>query len=386
MSDTHTSSPAHPRGVLLMLAKAFPPVTGGVETYSEQLARAYLAHGWAVTVVTQGALATPGPGTRSYPEGDLMIQECGPGGQAKAAFQFRRLAGRVLRTQTVDALHATTWRPAAALLGIRHRAKRIITVHGREVMLAPRWARPIMRRLLTSADLVVAVSRTTRHRTARAARLRRSDATWTVSGNGISFPVAAATSVDVPRTGRVRLFTVARLVERKNLLGAIRALGRLPALPLARIDYVIAGDGPQRSQLEDEVKALGLSEVVRFAGRVTDDELIEHFRHADVFLHPQISLDDGKDFEGFGLVIADAMSFGCAVIAGVDGGPSDFVTDGKTGLLVDGTDVDSIGAAILALVEDADLRARLSAAGRSYALAELAWQRQAQRILESLAG
>lgn len=383
MLDQIPKSPGRGRSVLI-LAKAFPPVPGGVETYSEQVARAYLDAGLNVTVITQGAFDSPGRRRRSFPEGELLIEECGAGGQLTVARKIRRAASVLLTSGDYDFVHATTWRPAAALAGLRNVPRTVVTVHGREIMYAPRWARPVMRRILSHAVLVVAVSAATKRR-ATAAIGAPVHNRWIVAGNGISFPGLASRAVSSrPAKQRVQLFTIARLVERKNVHGVLAALASLPSEVLTKLEYVIAGDGPMRAELEKAVISHGLNENVAFVGRISDDELVEHLQASDIFVHPQISIDGGRDFEGFGLVIADAMSFGNAVIAGTDGGPSDFVVSGESGLLTDGTDIESVAAAITELVVDDELRNRVSATGREYALAHLSWSAHVRAILEEL--
>ena len=90
-------------------------------------------------------------------------------------------------------------------------------------------------------------------------------------------------------------------------------------------------------------------------------------------VHPHSHLDRGNEFEGFGIVIADAMSFGCAVVVGRDGGPGDDVADGRTGLLVDGDDPDQIASAIKALATEPGLLERVAAEGRRHALSSFDW-------------
>lgn len=369
---------------ILMLAKAFPPVTGGVETYSEQVARAYLRRGWRVTVITQGAGVAPGLSTRSFPEGEIEIHECGPGGQLHVAFAMRRLAAPLLRANDYRIVHATTWRPLAALLGLRIDARSVLTVHGREVMYAPRWAAPVMRHLLRAADVVVAVSTVTRNRAGAALRMPEGAVRWLIGGNGLSFTEDATRFDRAPTSGKTKVFTVARLVERKNVQGVLKALERLPREIRAGVEYVVAGTGPMLQQLILQTRRAELEGVVSFVGRIDDDELVDRLKGADIFVHPQISTDGGRDFEGFGLVVADAMSFGCAVLAGKDGGPSDFVFDGDTGLLVDGLKTDEITRALALLVTDFAERTRLAERGRAYALAQLSWDAHVGAILDEV--
>ncbi|MDY6872051.1 MAG: glycosyltransferase family 4 protein [Actinomycetota bacterium] len=98
-------------------------------------------------------------------------------------------------------------------------------------------------------------------------------------------------------------------------------------------------------------------------GLVDGDDIPRLYEWADAFLHPQIDLNEGSDFEGFGLSIADAMWFGCPAIAGRGAGPSDFVLDGVTCSLVDGSDPEELQSKIQTVLEDQKLTRELAAAG-----------------------
>ena len=74
---------------------------------------------------------------------------------------------------------------------------------------------------------------------------------------------------------------------------------------------------------------------------------------------PNRRLPDG-DTEGFGLVFLEANACGLPVIAGRDGGSTDAVRHGENGLVVDGTSVADIAAAMRLLREDAALRRQLA--------------------------
>jgi len=150
------------------------------------------------------------------------------------------------------------------------------------------------------------------------------------------------------------------------------------------IEYRVAGTGPLLDELRDRARQLGVDDAVDFLGYVPDDAVPALYRWADIFLHPQVDLQNGKDLEGFGLTIADAMSFGCAVIAGRGAGPDDFIEHGRTGLLVDGTQVDEITGAISELASDTNMREEMGNAARTFALAELSWDRHAEKVLAAV--
>jgi phosphatidylinositol alpha-1,6-mannosyltransferase len=373
-------------GSALLIAKAYPPVVGGIETYSEEVARAYLARGISVTVVTQ----TEGAASRSerlYPEGRVQLYNTGPGRQAVVFLRLLFILRRLLARQRFDMVHVTTWRPALALLPWRRQCPMVVTVHGREVLNYPFFLKRPMIEVLRRADILVTVSSATMAVAREALFGHTARGIWKVALNGISFPDAARSSTHVPslENSPVQLLTLARHVPRKNIDGCLRALAALRDEGL-RFNYLVAGRGPMHEALKSLVRELGLDNTVTFLGYVPDSALPDLYRKSDVFLHPQTNVGDGNDFEGFGLVIADAMSFGCAVLAGVAGGPRDFICDRQTGILVDGLDQDAITAAIRELILDAVLRKRIADAGRSYALKQLSWNNHIDVILSGVSG
>jgi phosphatidylinositol alpha-1,6-mannosyltransferase len=150
------------------------------------------------------------------------------------------------------------------------------------------------------------------------------------------------------------------------------------ALPLVRakqpgVRYVIAGDGPLRPYLERLAASLGVADSVVFAGAVPDDELRDWYRRATVFaMLSRESAEDGGA-EGYGLAFIEAGAWGKPVVAGNSGGIPDAVIDGVTGLLVPPTNVAAIADALVRVLADPQLAARLGAQGRERALNELSW-------------
>lgn len=182
----------------------------------------------------------------------------------------------------------------------------------------------------------------------------------------------------------VRLLSLARHVPRKNIQGCIAALAQLHQEGLD-FEYHIGGRGPMMASLQAQVIEAGLAEKVKFLGYVADEAVPSLFMEADAFLHPQTNVGEGNDFEGFGLVIADAMSFGCTVLAGDAGGPRDFVRHEVNGLLVDGLNGPELIAEIRRLIIDHELRNRLGQEGRRFALHELDWTKHVRSLI-GLAG
>jgi glycosyltransferase involved in cell wall biosynthesis len=358
-------------GSILLLCKAVPPVPGGLERYSGELARAYARAGLDVDLVDVSTLVPGVVRGRLSPDAVL--------GQAAAAPRLlAALAARLARRDYAFA-HATIWRPALPLLALGRSVPLAISVHGREIGHAPWPLSAGLRRLLARARALVCVSHYTRHRLVQLqpATLPRAIVAW----NGLSATAAPRVSAARPADAPLRVLTVCRLVERKNVATAIRAVATAVRRPGLRMTYTVIGDGPLRQPLAATASDCGLGHAIRFLGRVPDDVLARAYAEHDVFLHPQIEVGDARDFEGFGLTVADAMAAGLVVIAGAGGGPGELVRHGETGLLVDGRDGDEIAALLARLAAQPAERERLAERARTFALGNFTWSGHVERIL-----
>ena len=152
----------------------------------------------------------------------------------------------------------------------------------------------------------------------------------------------------------------------------------------ASLHYTIVGRGVDGIRIQQTVRRHQLEDHVRLAGYVSDAELAAQYRDADIFLHPQIALEDGAEVEGFGLSVADAMAQGLACIVGVDGGPAELVRDGVTGLVVDGNSPSALRAALALLARDPALCRRLGDQARIWAANNLSWERHCRLVLHEL--
>jgi phosphatidylinositol alpha-1,6-mannosyltransferase len=263
--------------------------------------------------------------------------------------------------------------------------KTLIYVHGEEISTRSQYDEGgrKRRRALAAADGIVAVSRFTRD------TLIQSFGVPPEKIELVSNGVDLARFVPRPRSeplaqryglqGRPVLLTVSRLYARK---GIDRVIQSLPAVLLHIPDliYLVVGDGGYRPELEQLVSRHGLGASVVFAGAVPDYELTDHYSLGDVFIMANREMPDGET-EGFGLVFLEANACGLPVIAGKAGGSVDAVTDQVNGLVVNGDDVAAIGAAVIALFDDAALRERLRAGGAKVAAAS-GWERRVDQFLK----
>jgi len=102
-------------------------------------------------------------------------------------------------------------------------------------------------------------------------------------------------------------FTVRILGPRYGIDTAIRAIG--PHTRDGSCVFYVAGDGPCRADLEQLARRGGCGEGVQFLGRIPDETLALAYQAADLFVLPTRSL------ECFGLIILEALSYGCPVLS-----------------------------------------------------------------------
>jgi glycosyltransferase involved in cell wall biosynthesis len=142
---------------------------------------------------------------------------------------------------------------------------------------------------------------------------------------------------------------VGRLAPQKAIHGLLRAAPRLLAAePSTRI--LLVGDGPLRSQLEAEVRDLGVAGAVDFLGYQSD--LAPVYAALDVFVLP-------SQYEGLPLALLEAMATGVPCVVSDLPGIRDAVEDGATGLRVPPGDAEALAAALLRVLSDAALAAGL---------------------------
>ena len=151
--------------------------------------------------------------------------------------------------------------------------------------------------------------------------------------------------------------TVGRLQTVKDQLNLVRAvaIARAQGEAGARLRLVIAGDGPQRAEVEAEVAASGIGDITWLAGARSD--VPEVMRALDIFALP-------SQAEGISNTILEAMASGLPVVATDVGGNAELVVAGETGALVPAQDPQAMAQALLRYTADAALRQSHGAAGR----------------------
>ncbi|MFH8836182.1 glycosyltransferase family 4 protein [Streptomyces sp. NPDC017868] len=172
--------------------------------------------------------------------------------------------------------------------------------------------------------------------------------------------IVTTSSADVPLKGLVFLVEALAKLRTENPEAHLVVVGKR------------AEDGPVAAAIE----RYGLDGAVSFVKGISDAELVDLYRSAQVACVPSL-------YEGFSLPAAEGMATGTPLVATTGGAiPEVAGPDGETCLAVPTGDAGALAAALGRMLGDAELRARLGAAGRERVLANFTWARAAQGTAE----
>lgn len=351
-------------------ASAFYPHVGGVEELCRQLAHQFRARGIGVIVITnRWPRALPSVEIfEGIPVYSLALRVDIGGWKSRLTAGLtgglvRRQVARILRRHRVELLHvhcvslnAVYALAASRTLGL----PLVVTVHGELTMDAnrtfqrDRWAQDTLHECLRVAACVTAPSEQTLGEVeAWEGRSLREKALVIPNGIALDDP-------PVPKPwehSRPYVLAIGRHVMQKGFDVLLRALAELRASGDPGFDLLLAGDGPENTRLRALAAEQRLDGCVHFVGQVDRARALALFAGCLFFVLP-------SRHEAFGLVNLEAMAAGKAVVATRVGGVPEVVADGESGCLVPPEDVSALAGALARVANDADLRARLGAAGR----------------------
>jgi colanic acid/amylovoran biosynthesis glycosyltransferase len=173
--------------------------------------------------------------------------------------------------------------------------------------------------------------------------------------------------------GTPLIVCVARHVAVKNLGLLLEACALLHRLGV-KFRCVSVGDGPLRGELEAKRAQLGLDEVVQFTGALTHEEVLPWWQRADVAVLT-------SENEGMPVCLMEAAACGVPAVATAVGGIPELVGHGTTGLLAPAGDAGALASALLKLIEQPHLRAKMGRAARQRAVERFSLSRQIDSLL-----
>jgi len=195
----------------------------------------------------------------------------------------------------------------------------------------------------------------------------RAQARWRI-GVGPDDVVAGMVAALTPRKGHSLLLKAMALAgAAPNTSNEVRSVRR------RRLLCLIAGSGPSRDAIMDEIGERGLGDCVRLLGPLDDPRTL--LWALDIFVMP-------SRMEGLGVAVLEAMACGLPVVACAVGGLREAVEQERTGLLVEPDDAQTMAQALTRLAITPGLRAAMGAAAREAAIARFGLEEMARRTLE----
>lgn len=175
-----------------------------------------------------------------------------------------------------------------------------------------------------------------------------------------------------------RMASIARLNPVKGHVHALRAM-RIAIDEGRKLHYTIAGDGPERSNIEAAIAELGLEREVDMTGSVGREEVLRILRESHAFLLTSFGLGEAAP-----VAVMEAMAMGLPVVVSRIGGTEDMIDNERNGLLVDQRNEDQILDAMRRLHGDPALAGRLGGAARERALEVFDFRKTAKKLLDRI--
>lgn len=339
MTDATSSiPPAEPRLTVLIGADTFTPDVNGAATFTRNLAAGLAARGHRVHVMAPAQKGRVGTFTEVHENVPLTVHRIyswrwlpHPWLRFMLPWRVKANAERIVREVKPDAIHfqshivvgrglaTSAKRHGIRLIGTNHTMPENILQH---VAILPKGTLDWLARIQWRAarkwfEMADAITTPTR---------RAAD--FFERGTGLTGVHAISCGIDTsfytpdlsPRDDKTIVF-LGRLDEEKYIHEAIEALVKLQDLDAT---LVIIGDGEMRPRLEARARELGMTDRVRFTGRISDEELRRELTHAYVFAMPsRAELQSIATMEalasGLPVVAADAMALPHLVHPGVNG-------------------------------------------------------------------
>ncbi|MDP9351828.1 MAG: glycosyltransferase family 4 protein [Chloroflexota bacterium] len=349
---------------------------GGVNQHIDHLRAEFQRLGHEVEVIAPLSGMAPDvvePGFHGF-GGVFPIAANGSVARISFSLNLRSRIKQLMAREHFDVVHYhEPLMPALSLVVLNYsRSVNVGTFHAyAESNLGYLYARPVLQRFFNRLDGLVAVSEPAAE---FASQYFPGD--WHIIPNGVdtSAFIAPAAAIAELMDGRPNILFLGRFEEeRKGFKYALRALPWVKQVyPDVRLVVVGPGDS---SKFRGRVRKYGLEENVIWAGRVSDHDRVRYMASCQLLVAPS------THGESQGIVLLEAMAAGLPVVAGDIPGYASILSTGREGILVPPESEHGLSIAIVRLLADPGLRARMGSNGIRTA-SEYSWPEVAGRLLE----
>ncbi len=252
----------------------------------------------------------------------------------------------------------------------------IVILHGMDFDLARRsaWKQWLLRKILMRAKTIVTNSKALDREVSSLTHRVDIEVVYPIVHDGF---VEAANFIHAKhkKSDEIRLFTVARLVERKGHMKVLELVRGDPSL-----SYTIVGDGIMKSEILEFIETHKLEDRVELLSSVSDRKLPDLYSKSDIFVMP--TTKSKEDREGFGIVYIEAQLFQVPVIATRHPGVDEAIKDGETGFLI--KDSQEALQKTIKKLKDRNRRKKIGLAGSKFVKSKFTREKQFKKFRKIL--
>lgn len=359
---------------VLFLSRAYSQRSGGMERLSWELIHELSQH----PDIEAHVLAYPTPDTANQP----AVR------QSSILFALKILPRAITIARSVDVVHLGD--PALSFVGwLLQRIYAVpvaVTVHGLDITYQSKPYQMYLQLFFTSFDGYLPIS----HHVQKLLSNHRITGTQIILNPGVYdrffdptidnkklLELLRDRGYDFKNNQKL-LLTCGRLIPRKGHEWFIKHV--LPSIP--RAYYVIAGEGPEYRAICAAAQRYKVDKRVAMLGRVTENDLKTLYNTADIFVQPNIAVEN--DVEGFGLVLLEAALCKRPIVAARINGITDAIHDGKNGVLIESNNAEVWISALTTFIEQPQAYPVSTQSARAYTLAEFSWDKIKTRYIKAL--
>tara|TARA_Y100000590_G_C15557702_1_gene953479 strand:+ start:42 stop:1139 length:1098 start_codon:yes stop_codon:yes gene_type:complete len=334
--------------MFLIVTRSFPPDIGGMQMLIGGLSESLVNHG-PVKVFTYDH-----PNSNTYDNKTSMNIERVKGIKLFKKYRKANLINSFINEKTnIRALITDHWKSLELIK--TENCKRIKTfclIHSKEIN--HEVGSLLNKRLIKStnkADFIIANSNFTKQLAIKVG-IDPSKINVIFPGIHKPSPIENITKIKAEKIFQdsfPKIITVARLEKRKGHDKVLMLIKNLKT-KFPKIKYISVGFGKEENNLLKLSKELNIEEHVTFLKNINYDYKTALIAEANLFLMP--NRIEKKSVEGFGIAFIEAASYGVGAIGGKDGGSTDAIEHNKTGLICDGSDLNSIYDSVVNFFKD----------------------------------
>jgi phosphatidylinositol alpha-1,6-mannosyltransferase len=327
----------------LIVTRSFPPELGGMQSLMWGLAKE-LSKNFMIKVFADYI-----ENHKEFDEQATFSIERVGGPKLLRKYRKAYLIDEFIKNGKINGIIADHWK---SLEHLKTNKKKYCLIHGKEINHAK--GSGINKRLLTVLNNVEKVIANSKYTKDLAINIGVKAENIIVINPGIN-PIKDLDQKSLEKVESLlavktpRLITVSRFDKRKNHQKVIMALRNLKQI-YPDIIYICIGYGDEEENIKDLVKELDLEGQLMFFKDISEDLKNALVAKSNIFVMPSTIYK--ASVEGFGIAYTEAAQLSIPSIGGKDGGASDAIDHGKTGLICDGNNLDDIYSSINSMFEN----------------------------------